>query len=102
MSTRTIWKFTVPVADSQTIRIKGAEFVEFLDAKMSPSGDHEIDLWAIVDSHSSLDSYAVVEMRGTGHPLHDERLAGSFKEAHIATLADGGLIWHVFQGWLRS
>lgn len=96
---KTIWKFTVPVAHSQEINIKGASFVEFLSADISGTyeGDqltHEIVLWAIVDEDPQIWSSTVrVEMRGTGAPLHNDRL-----HSFIGTVRDGIFVWHIFRG----
>ena len=99
MSTRTIWKFTVPVTDSQQLKIDGATLVEFLGADVAPGGLTEIDIWAVVDAHPGSMEYVPIEIRGTGHPLHAERfLESSAKESHIATVRDGIFVWHVFRG----
>lgn len=105
MSTRTIWKFTIPVQDTQQLKIDGATLVEILDAKSAGTG--LIDIWAVVDAQSGSMEYVPIEIRGTGHPLHAERLSHynekypedpCAKNSHIATVIDGPFVWHVFRG----
>ncbi|AXH49804.1 hypothetical protein KNU02_gp79 [Gordonia phage Pleakley] len=104
---KTIWKFTVPVTDSQQIKIDGATLVEILDAKRAAGEPGYIDIWAVVDAHPGSAEYVPIEIRGTGHPLHEERLSHynakypedpCAKNSHIATVIDGPFVWHVFRG----
>lgn len=125
---RTIWKFTVPITDSQQIKVEGATVVGILAADLSstkqlPLGSNDlrsmIDIWMIVETHPDSFEYVPIEIRGTGHPMHEERIRGCVQtiegtrdhkhedvymamEAHIATIRDGGLVWHVFRGAFPS
>ncbi|AET09899.1 hypothetical protein GoPhGRU1p58 [Gordonia phage GRU1] len=119
---RTIWKFTIPVEDSQQIRVVGATVIGILDAQMHPNpGYPQVDIWMIVETHPDSFEYVPIEIRGTGHPLHEERIRGCVEhpipegressgyenvymamEAYIATIRDGGLVWHVFRGAFPS
>ncbi|AYD82159.1 hypothetical protein KNU13_gp73 [Gordonia phage Turuncu] len=114
---RTIWKFTVPVTDSQQIKVVGATVIGILDAQMQPTSGL-LDIWMIVETHPDSFEYVPIEIRGTGHPLHENRIRGCVDptavpegrespgyenvymamESHIATIRDGGLVWHVFRG----
>lgn len=102
MSDTTIWKFTVPVTASQQIKIDGATLVSILDAKIHPGrpfDDPMIDIWAVVDPFDGSMELVPIEIRGTGHPLREERMKnGDAQKAHIATLVDGSFVWHVFRG----
>ncbi|AET09807.1 hypothetical protein [Gordonia phage GTE5] len=112
---RTIWKFTVPVTDSQQIKVVGATVIGILDAQRNPDWSNQVDIWMIVETHPDSFEYVPIEIRGTGHPLHEERIRGCVQliegtndhthenvymamESHIATIRDGGLVWHVFRG----
>ncbi|AVD99816.1 hypothetical protein SEA_FLAPPER_73 [Gordonia phage Flapper] len=121
---RTIWKLTIPITDSQQIKVEGATVVGILSADLSstkrfPIGSQVpvsmIDIWMIVETHPDSFEYVPIEIRGTGHPLHEERIRGCVQliegtrdhthenvymamESHIATIRDGGLVWHVFRG----
>ncbi|UTN91434.1 hypothetical protein SEA_OUTIS_71 [Gordonia phage Outis] len=111
---RTIWKYTIPVADSQQIKVNGATVIGILDAARGLA-EHSIDIWMIVDTHPKSMEVVPIEIRGTGHPLHEERIRGCVQQiegtkdvkyenvygaldSHIATIRDGGLVWHVFRG----
>lgn len=52
------------------------------------AGGLQVDVWAVVDTEASTESRAF-SVRGTGHPLGEVG-------AHIATVFDGGLVWHIF------
>ncbi|WGH22080.1 hypothetical protein [Gordonia phage MerCougar] len=122
---RTIWKYTIPVTDRQQIPVVGATMIGILDAQMHPprhpsvpyGGDPQIDIWMIVDTHPDSMEFVPIEIRGTGHPLHEERIRGCVQhvegtrdvmhenvyqalDSHIATIRDGALVWHVFRGEL--
>ncbi|WGH20853.1 hypothetical protein QLT00_gp70 [Gordonia phage Commandaria] len=103
MSEQTIWKYTVPVDDHQTIKVDNAVVVDVLHAEARNYDDHGneghfIDIWVVVKPGKGSVYFLPIEIRGTGHPLRPERLAGTPKEAHIATCIDGIFVWHVFRG----
>ncbi|ATN89594.1 hypothetical protein SEA_BONUM_74 [Gordonia phage Bonum] len=123
---RTIWKYPIPVTDSQQIKVEGATVIGILDAQMQPTpgaapygGKRLIEIWMLVDTHPDSFEFVPIEIRGTGHPLHEERIRGCVQpiegtrdvlhenihmamESHIATIRDGGFVWHVFRGELPS
>ncbi|AXH50349.1 hypothetical protein SEA_ARTI_68 [Gordonia phage Arti] len=102
--TQTIWKFTIPVQDSQQIKVDGATVFGILDAQAHIDRPNLIDIWMIVEPHPDSVEFVPIEIRGTGHPLHEERIQGygssprSTLAAHIATVRDGIFVWHVFRG----
>jgi hypothetical protein len=86
---RSIWKFTLRVADEQGVEMpEGAQILT-----VQNQGEWLI-LWAKVNP----DARAVkrrIWVVGTGHPMPDV-----FGLAYIGTVqqADGALVWHVFDG----
>ncbi|AKJ72401.1 hypothetical protein AU099_gp58 [Gordonia phage GTE8] len=102
--THTIWKFTIPVTDSQQIKVDGATVIGILDAQMNPDWSNQIDVWMIVDPHPGSIQFVPIEIRGTGQNVHEERIqygTGNIANvlgSHIATVRDGIFVWHVFRG----
>lgn len=86
---KTIWKFPLIIADSQTILLsKGAKVLSVQTQGEMPC------LWAMVDPSLPMGE---VEIRthGTGHPLPED----AHLYANIGTyqLKGGALIFHVFR-----
>ena len=106
----TIWKYTIPVTDSQHLKIEGGTLVEILHAAShpgEPGAQSQIDIWAVIDVHPLSVEFVPIEIRETGHSLREERfshynekypLDPCAKNSHIATVIDGQFVWHVFRG----
>lgn len=84
--TKTIWKYTLDLAGSQTIRMpRGAEILSVAVQA------NEFRLWALCDPEAPIEP-RVILVHGTGHPITDSL------GRHIGTVIDGSFVWHVFEG----
>jgi len=83
----TIWKFTLKVADSQTIDMPmGAKILHV----NTQAGD--VCVWAEVDPLEKTKEHRHFEIRGTGHPI-----APIIKKQYIGTVLFDRLVFHVFE-----
>lgn len=84
----TIYKYLLATVDFQTVDMpRGAKI---LSAQVQ---HNHVCIWALVDADRDPVRHAF-EIHGTGHPIHNsERL--TFIDT--VQLADGGLIFHVFE-----
>lgn len=85
-----VWKFTARIADDQIVWMpKGAEI---LHAGSQFGYADRFEIWARVDPDAD-EVGRMIYVRGTGHPLPDTGV-------HVASfvVADGALVWHVFDG----
>ncbi len=83
---RTIWKFTLAIAEEQTI--DGPRTMRPLKLAKQ-SGDPT--LWAEVETEDLYVPHKIL-MFGTGHELPADLRV----EDHIGTVFDGGFVWHFF------
>lgn len=83
---KTIYKYTVPIAESEVEMPQGAQI---LSAELAAPRQC-IFVWAVVDTDAPLENRRLA-VRGTGNPLDE---VGAF----IGTVQDPPYVWHVFEG----
>lgn len=85
--TMRIWKFPIGIVDLQNLLMP--EGAEILTAQVQEGG---LFLWALVNPAAPAQR-RVIEILGTGFEIADA------ERKHIATaqMADGSLVWHVFE-----
>lgn len=82
---KTIWKYTLHVANAQSIKIP--KNAEMLTVQMQGG---EPQLWVLVDPEETKVD-VIIEIYGTGHPINKEKLE------YINTFQEGDLVFHVFK-----
>ncbi len=83
---KTVWKFSIPVADECTIAMpKGATVLHVAAQAGTPC------LWALVDSTAELEPRGF-SIRGTGHDC-----AGVGRHVGSFLLHGGALVFHLFE-----
>jgi len=87
---RTIWKFTLRVADFQTVSMPPDSRV--LTAQVQRE---EISIWALVDPNNAQRIDYPIWVHGTGHPVTE---AAQGRYVASVQLAGGALVFHVFVG----
>lgn len=89
-----VWKYDLPVMDEQIVRMPRSAVLdgpEFLHVASQFRDSDLVTVWARVDAASVVAQRRIL-IRGTGHPIGDERHLGS------VVMAGGRLVWHVFDG----
>ncbi len=88
--TRTIWKFTLTVADRQVLKLPTGATV--LDVQTQ----HEVPcLWALVDPGADAEE-RIFYTFGTGHPV--AVTGGDVRHVGTYQLSGGAFVGHVFEG----
>lgn len=91
---RTIYKFQLALTDTQTFPISPTH-------KILSVGEQngQLVLWAVIETDEPFSDSAVIEIRGTGHPICEEdNLIDLYKYYNfIGTVQSfNGLVWHIF------
>lgn len=80
-----IFKYSLKITNYQPLSLPtGAEILSIQDQ------DGSLCLWALIDENAMLETRAFA-VHGTGHFIF------SPIEKHLATVQQGGLVWHVFE-----
>lgn len=86
MNIDTIWKFSLPITDSQVIEVPIGSHL--LSAGLDPNGD--VCLWLAVNPNAMTMNVEIV-IRGTGQPLPH---VGSY----LGSVVQQPFVWHLFTG----
>ncbi len=81
-----VWKFPLAIEDAQAIPMPADADLLFVAVQ-----NEQLCLWARVIPTSEVRTRQII-IRGTGHPIWQQPYIGS------ALMADGSLVWHVFDG----
>ena len=85
---KSIFKYPIPITDVFTLELpKKAKILTFQTQHEQPC------IWALVDSNAEKETRHF-KLYGTGHPVES---IYSLKYIGTTQMADGGLVWHLFE-----
>lgn len=99
----TVWKFTIPITDEQTVKLPHQAKV--LTVEDQRGAGEELELWALVPSNTPSDwleqggfKERTIRICGTGHPHAPSPSQLHIHWLHLNTVFSRGgtLVWHVF------
>lgn len=87
----TVYKYAIPIDDHFTINLpQGAQL-------LSVQAQHDTPcIWALVDPSAPIEARSF-RLAGTGHPIHDNELEGTFKHVGSFQMRGGTLVFHLFE-----
>jgi hypothetical protein len=91
-----VWKFTILLDDEVNVEMPyGAKLLHVASQYGDPA---VLQLWALVEPTAS-PAKRQIYIRGTGQPISD--LEAGLDYVGTVIVADGRLVWHVFDGgWI--